>query len=144
MKEAYPEINKGSFVFVTDHAGAYEALTTDFTTLEACAIREIEIEYGRQKQGTLVQKNSKYKRIVDYNILKTIQFGLVKRWSSKFFKRKPVCDTVAEYEGVDFLSSSLAFGILLIFGWIFGLCGLLLEMWIFRRSNIISVLPNLY
>lgn len=160
MKEAREEMNRGRFVFVTDHAGAYESLTTDFSTLEACRIREIEVENGRQKQGTLVQRNSPYKRIIDYQyvyknalhttfypclqfrnsllifrILKTVQFGLVSRWSKKFLKKKSVCEDASEYEGVEIGSSSLAFSILLGFGWIAGWAGLLFEVWSRRRIN---------
>lgn len=82
MTEAYDEINKGAFVFVVDHASAYESLNTDFSVHEACRVREIEIENAQQQQGTLVSKNSPYKRIIDYqqvaNILMFIRCYLIK------------------------------------------------------------------
>jgi hypothetical protein len=41
-----------------------------------------------------------------------VQYGLVRRWNSKYLKNKPVCDLQTEYEGVQFQSLILAFGIL--------------------------------
>jgi hypothetical protein len=66
MKEARDSLVKGSFVFLTDHSGAYESFARDFSTKEACRIKEIEIDNASQKQATLVKKNSPYKRIIDY------------------------------------------------------------------------------
>lgn len=66
MKEAYQDIKKGSFVFLTDHAGGYQSLNEDFSIDEACNIRELEIDYARQRQGTIIPKHSSYKRIIDF------------------------------------------------------------------------------
>jgi len=66
MKEARENLVKGSFVFLTDNAGAYASLKEDFSSKEACRIKEIAIDNSRQRLGTLVQKNSPYKRVIDY------------------------------------------------------------------------------
>lgn len=66
MKEAALEINKGSFVYVVDHINAYESLSQDFISEEACRIRELPVLHTTQKESSMVQKNSSIKRIVDF------------------------------------------------------------------------------
>jgi len=66
LKEVVGELNGGSCAFVADYANAYETLTQDFTYYDACRIREIPIPFSKHNEGTMVQKNSKMKRIIDY------------------------------------------------------------------------------
>jgi len=58
-----------------------------------------------------------------------IECGLVKRWNTKYLTGKPVCELLNEYEGVEFASLLLAFG-LLVGGYLTGLVGLSVEKFV--------------
>jgi hypothetical protein len=65
MTEAKTELNKGSFVFLVDHMSGFESLNQDFKTDEACRMRDMVIPNGEQKQGSMVNRNSTIKRVID-------------------------------------------------------------------------------
>lgn len=58
----------------------------------------------------------------------------MKRWSGKYLKKKQVCEAHSEYFGVLLGTVSMAFGVLILFGWISGVVGLILEISWYRKA----------
>ena len=66
MAEARKALNKGSFVFLVDHMSGFDSLNQDFSNDEACQMRDMVIPNGQQKQGSMINKNSTIKRVIDF------------------------------------------------------------------------------
>ena len=63
--QAKRSILGGYFTFFTDDISAFYVLTTDFTSEEACQVREINVPYAKQEQSTMLPKFSPLKRPID-------------------------------------------------------------------------------
>ncbi|CAG7727676.1 unnamed protein product [Allacma fusca] len=112
LDETKRELLSGSFVFFMDQLSGYNTLNNKFSVKDSCSIQELRIPNAAQKQGSMVPKNSPYKRRIDFQILRMIEHGLIDQLNRRFIPKRTMCSNSVTFDGVQLTSVTVAFGIL--------------------------------
>ncbi|CAG7727371.1 unnamed protein product [Allacma fusca] len=121
------ELLHGSFVFIDYRYSGYNSLNNKFSARDSCSIQELVIDSAAEKQGTMVPKNSPYKRKIDFQILRMTERGVINQILKRFIPTRIHHCSGVVFDGVQLTSVSVAFVILA--------AGTLLSVFIIMAEN---------
>ncbi|KAF0756485.1 ionotropic receptor 75a-like, partial [Aphis craccivora] len=142
-KDEVKKIKKGHYAFFTDPATSYWLINDIFTEKEKCDLSELAL-HRPETTGYLVQKNSPYRKLINYANCILWETGLMQRELSIWHAEKPKCtagkttteESLVSVEIKD-VASLIAF---LIIGFIGSFTILVLEIIIHRHKTNIAIL----
>ncbi|XP_027836912.1 ionotropic receptor 75a-like [Aphis gossypii] len=137
-KDGVKKIKKGHYAFFTDPATSYWLINDIFTEKEKCDLSELAL-HRPETTGYLVQKNSPYRKLINYANCILWETGLMQRELSIWHAEKPKCtagkttteESLVSVEIKD-VASLIAF---LIIGFIGSFAILVLEIIIHRHKT---------